>query len=278
MRRIPFRLRLLVPVMGVTERTGHLIEGPSGWGELSPLPSWSPEEVAAAERAAAEAASEPFPAGRARVEVNAMVPRVAPAVAAEMARASGCRTIKVKVGDADSQARVRAVREAVGEKVKIRLDANGSWDADTASVALATLEPLGIELIEDPVSGLGEMARLRRGCPIPIAVEMPVRTVADARTVKEAADLLVVKPQRIGGIRAALDAAADAGIPTIASSALETSVGLAAVAAVTAALPDHGFAHGAGTALLLDGDVTRLPLVPTSGFVEVRRVEPDALL
>lgn len=278
MRRIPFRVAMRTPVLGVTERTGVLIEGPAGWGECSPLPSWSPDEVAAAQRAAEEAALLPFPAGRARVEVNAMIPRVRPSEAAALARASGCRTIKVKVGDPDSQARVRAVREAVGDDVKIRLDANGAWDADTAGLALSTLAPLGIELIEDPCADLQDMARLRRGSPILIAAEMTVRTVADARAIAQAADVFVVKPQRIGGFTAALDAAAACGLPTIASSALETSVGLAMVVAVAAALPDHGFAHGVGTASLLDGDVTTDPLLPRDGVIEPRRVVPDGLL
>lgn len=277
MRRIPFTVPMRVPVLGVTERTGYLIEGDAGWGEFSPLPSWSPEEISAAEHSAREAANEAFPVGRARIAVNAMIPRVAPDAAAEMARSSGCRTIKIKVGDAQSQARVHAVRDAVGPDVKIRLDANGSWDAETAGLALATLASLEIEMIEDPCADLVDMARLRRGSPILIAAEMRVRTVDDARLLRDAVDIFVVKPQRIGGVRAALDAADACGLPTIASSALETSVGLAMVAAVAAALPDHGFAHGVGTATLLAADVTTEPLVPVDGWIEARRVVPDAL-
>lgn len=275
MRRIDFRVALRVPVLGVTERTGYLVEGPAGWGECSPLPSWSPAECAAAAAAAEESANEPFPVGRAHIEVNAMIPRVTPALAATLARASGCRTIKIKVGDADSQARVRAVRDAVGPDVRIRLDANGAWDHVTASLVLSTLAELDIEMIEDPVASLEDMALLRRGSPILIAAEMCVRVPADARALREAADVFVVKPQRIGGVRAALAAAEEAGIPTIASSALETSVGLSMVAAVAAALPDHGFAHGVGTALLLADDVTGWPLVPIDGTLTVRRVAPD---
>ncbi|MCA1830063.1 MAG: O-succinylbenzoate synthase, partial [Actinobacteria bacterium] len=62
MRRVPFRIPLRVPVGDVVERSGDLIEGPAGWGEYSPLPSWSQGERDAAERSALEAASEPFPA------------------------------------------------------------------------------------------------------------------------------------------------------------------------------------------------------------------------
>ena len=277
LRVVPFKTRLRVSVGDVIQREGILIEGPAGWGECSPLPSWSEEERAAAKRAAIEAATEPFPEGvRARVEVNTMVPRVSPEQAARMAVESGCDTIKIKVGDAASVERVHAVRDAL-PKAKIRLDANGSWDPDSAGIFLAQVRGLDIELIEDPVSTMEEMARFRRGSAVLIAAESCVRTVEDAKMLRklEAADVIVIKPQRIGGARAALDAAEEAGIPAIASSALETSVGLAMVVAVAAALPDAPFAHGVGTAGLLERDVTSRPLVPEHGVLEPRRVVPD---
>jgi o-succinylbenzoate synthase len=273
-RRVPFHVRLRVPVGEVAERRGWLIEGPAGWGECSPLPSWSPAEHRAAERSALEAAREDFPRPvRSRVEVNALVPRVPPPVGARMAVASGCRTIKVKVGDADAVERVRAIREALGPAGRIRLDANGAWDLDEAGRELARLAPFDVELVEDPVPGLEDMAMLRRTSPIPVAAEMSVRTPKDARRLRRlsAADALVIKPQRIGGVRTALAAAEEAGVPCIPSSALETSVGLASVLAVAAALPELPFAAGAGTGLLLETDVAVDPLVPVDGWLEPRR-------
>ena len=280
LRRVPFRARLRVPVGDVREREGLLFEGPAGWGEFSPLPSWSSDERSAAERAAIEAAIEPFPAPlRARIDVNTMIPRVSPEQAARMAVESGCDTVKIKVGDAASVERVHAVRDAL-PRVHIRLDANGAWDPDTAGIFLAQVRGLDIELIEDPVATMEEMARFRRGSAVLIAAESCVRTVEDARVLRklEAADVIVIKPQRIGGARAALAAAEEAGIPAIASSALETSVGLAMVVAVAAALPDAPFAHGVGTAGLLEQDVTTSPLIPIGGVIEPRRVIPDALV
>ncbi len=126
-RQIPFTVALREPVLGVTSRAGWLIEGDAGWAEWSPLPSWSREENAAAYRGAIEAADQPFPEPViGAVEVNTMIPRVAPRLAARMAVLSGCATAKVKVGDPDGEARVRAVREAVGPRARIRVDANGS--------------------------------------------------------------------------------------------------------------------------------------------------------
>lgn len=281
MRRIPFRVRLRVPVLDVIERSGWLTEGAAGWGECSPLPSWSDAERAAAERAAEEAASLPFPEPRVkRVAVNAMVPRVEPDVAARLAVDSGCSTIKVKVGDAAGVDRVAAVRAACGASVRIRLDANGAWDLDTALRELKRLAMYDLELVEDPVRSLEDLTMLRRRSPCPVAAETSIRTVADATRLRElgAADAIVLKPQRIGGVRAALAAAEAAGVPAIASSALETSVGLAAVVALAAALGAGPFAHGCGTALLLEDDVTTDPLLPENGHLTPRRTQPDRAL
>jgi O-succinylbenzoate synthase len=281
-RRIPFAVRLRMPVEGVAVRSGWLIEGPAGWGECSPLPSWSAAERAAAERSALEAASWPFPAAvRDVVAVNALIPRVCPTDAAALTLASGCRTVKVKVGDEDGVARASAVRDALGPSGRLRLDANGRWpDPDTALAALRTFAGLDVELVEDPVASLEDLRVVRRGSPCPVAAEMSVRTIEDARRLRalEAADAVVIKPQRIGGVRASLDAAEAAGVPAIASCALETSVGLAAVLAVAAALSDAPFAHGIGTALLLLNDVTGDPLIPHQGTLRPRRVVPDVAL
>jgi O-succinylbenzoate synthase len=277
MRRVPFAVRLRVPVMGVTERHGWLVEGPAGWGEVSPLPSWSEAEAAAAIRSAAEAASQPFARMGAEVAVNAMVPRLAPDEAAALALASGCRTIKVKVGDAAGVDRVAAVRAAVGPAVRLRVDANGAWPVERALTEIGRLAGYDVELVEDPVAALTDLAAVRRRSPVPVAAERAISTVADAAEVRrlDAADAVVLKPQRLGGIAATLDAAQAAGVPAIASSALETSVGLATVLAAAAALPAGPFAHGVGTGLLLVEDVASLPLSPVAGLLTVRRVEPD---
>lgn len=275
LRHLAFVVALRVPVGEVAERRGWLVVGPDGVGEWSPLPTWSAAERAAAAAAALEAATggDP-PLRRAVVEVNAMVPRVAPAQAFELARDSGCRTIKVKVGDPDGAARVAAVREALGRRGRIRLDANGAWDVDEALRQLSRLRSYDVELVEDPVAEVRDLAAVRRRSPVPVAAESCVRTVADAARVRHlaAADAVVLKPQRLGGVRAALAAAEAAGVPAIASSALETSVGLRAVVVLAAALAEAPFAHGAGTALLLAEDVVDDPLIPVNGRLGVRPV------
>ena len=270
MRRLSFSVALRHPVLGVTIRSGSLLEGPAGWGECSPLASWNDSEREAAERSALEAATLPFPAvERDRVLVNAMVPRLAPDAAAALALSSGCATIKVKVGDEQSLDRVAAVRSACGPTVKSVLTQMVRGTARRPCSCSVELSAYDIELVEDPVTSLEELAVLRRRIATPVAAESSIRRTADARRLREldAADAIVIKPQRIGGVREALRAADAAGVPAIASSALETSVGLAAVVALAASLPDSPYAHGADTALLLESDVVAHPLIPVDGWL-----------
>lgn len=303
MRTLEFETPLVVPVSGVTKRRAVLVEGPIGWGEYSPLASWGPRELGNARRAAIEAAcgipdvgdakrlaasrslgaEPPRPAPSAGVEVNVMVPelplRGAVDLATRLVSATGSRVVKVKVGDRLGMDRIRAVRDALPDVV-LRADAGGLWDQETASQSLKRLASLGVELAEDPVTDLEELAQLRRKSPVPVAAEKSVTSLEDAQLLRrlDAADAVVLKPQRLGGVARALEVAEAAGVAAIASSALETSVGLVAVLALACLLPPSPFAHGVGTAALLAEDVTTSPLVPRGGKLEYRIVVPDRLL
>jgi O-succinylbenzoate synthase len=124
---------------------------------------------------------------------------------------------------------------------------------------------------------LEDLARLRRLVDIPLAADEAVRHRDDALRLArlDAADALVVKVQPLGGVRAALAVIEAAGIPAIVTSMIETSVGLAAGAALAAALPELPFACGLATASLLAADVTTDPLVPERGMLRVRPVTAD---
>ncbi len=271
------RVPLTVPFQGVTVREATLLEGPAGWGEVSPFPGF-PTDPALAWQAAREAATTAWPAPlRAGVEVAEVLPAVEPGRAAELASRVRAGTVKVKVGSGDDLGRVRAVRQALGPRVRIRVDANGAWDLPTAVERVRALAALDVELVEQPVAGLEDLARLRRLVPLPLAADEAVRSLDDARRLRRlgAADALVVKVQAAGGVRAALALAEAAGVPAIPSSLVETSVGLAAGLAFAACLPATPFASGLGTGALLAGDVVREPLVPVDGWLALRRPLPD---
>jgi O-succinylbenzoate synthase len=217
------------------------------------------------------------------------VPAVdAAAVAGVLARFDGCRTAKVKVAEAgqrlaDDVARVRAVREAMGPEGRIRVDANGGWNLDEAEHAIHALAEFDLEYVEQPCASVDELAELHRRVKylgIPIAADESVRKAADPLAVARAgaADILVVKAQPLGGVRRALEIVADAGLPAVVSSALDTSVGLAMGAALAAALPELEYDCGLGTAALLAADVVSPALTPRDGSLSVARVTPDAAL
>ncbi|MFC3823007.1 o-succinylbenzoate synthase [Planomonospora venezuelensis] len=264
---------------GQTVREGVLIQGPAGWGEFSPFPEYGPAECARWRACAEEAAFTGWPAPlRDRIPVNAIVPAVGPEQAHAMVLRAGCGTVKVKVAEkgqpfAEDLARVGAVRDALGPGGRVRVDANGAWDVATAVARIAELDRFGLEYVEQPCATLEELAAVRRRVGVPIAADESIRRAEDPLRVRaaEAADIAVVKVQPLGGVAAALRVVEACGLPAVVSSAVETSVGLAAGVALAAALPELPYACGLGTLSLLEGDVVADPLVPAGGMLEVRR-------
>ena len=279
----PFRVPLRLRFRRVTERSGVLLRGGAGWGEFSPFPEYGAEYASRWLAAAREAATEPWPAPvRGSIPVNTTVPAVDPVTAARLVRDSGCRTAKVKVAEpgqdlAADVERVAAVRDALGPDGAVRVDANGAWDVATATMAIARLARHDLEYVEQPCATLEELRDLRRRIEVPVAADESIRTAEDpARVVAAgAADVLVLKVQPLGGVRRALEVAEAGRLPVVVSSAVETSIGLAAGLAFAAALPDLPHACGLGTQPLLAVDVVEDPLVPVDGEIAVRRPVPD---
>ncbi len=285
---IPLRMRF----RGITHRQAVLVRGAAGWGEFSPFLDYHGDELRPWWRAAREAADRGFPEPlRERIPVNVTVPVVTPAQAHDLVAASGCTTAKVKVADprsvvADDLARLEAVRDALGPAGRMRVDANGAWSLDEAFDVLRQMARFELEYAEQPCPTAEELADLRRrlaraGVDVPIAADESIRRSGDPERVVRlgAADVVVLKVQPLGGVRACLRLAETLGLPVVVSSALETSVGLSAGVALAAALPELPYACGLNTGVLLEGDVTEEPLQAEDGFVPVRPVEvSEALL
>jgi o-succinylbenzoate synthase len=276
---IPMRTRF----RGITVREGALIEGPAGWAEFSPFAEYGPRECARWLACALEAAWDGWPAPRRdQVPVNVTVPAVGPEQAHRIVAASGCRTAKVKVAERGQPAsadieRVAAVRDALGPGGRIRVDANGGWDVDTAARMLGQLSRSGLEYAEQPCPTLDELAALRKRVDVPVAADESIRRAEDPLAVRAAgaADIVVLKAQPLGGVRGALRIADACGLPVVVSSAVESSVGLAAGVALAAALPELPYACGLATMSLLTGDVTGQPLAEQDGVLPVRRPAAD---
>jgi O-succinylbenzoate synthase len=276
---------------GIDVRDGVLLRGPAGWGELSPFWDYDDAESATWLRAAHEAAFTGWPEPvRSSVPVNVTVPAVGPERAREIVLASGgCRTAKVKVAQRGTDGtlepvsaeveRLAAVREALGPDGAIRIDANAAWTPDEALTHLAEIDRAagGLEYVEQPCATVEELALVRRKQDVPVAADESIRRASDPLRVvrEEAADIVVLKVQPLGGVRACLDLAEQVGLPVVVSSALESSIGLAAGVALAAALPELPYACGLATSQLLVHDVVAEPLLPVDGALPVRRPEPS---
>lgn len=160
--------------------------------------------------------------------------------------AEGFGTLKMKVGtgglgDVD---RVRAVREAVGADVVLRLDANQGWDVPTALQILDALADadLGVELVEQPVGrrDYPGMARIAQASPLPILADESMFDLDDLGRIVEAGGigLVNVKLAKCGGLAPGLElvrAAQSRGLGVLVGSMMESFVGIAAGAALVRA-------------------------------------------
>lgn len=279
------RLGMNVKFRGVTERELVLFEGPQGWAEFAPFVEYDDDESASWLRGALEWGwqSDVTPV-RTHIPVNATMPAVpADRVQSVLERFGdmGERpTVKVKVAEpgqtlTEDVARVRRVRELL-PLAHNRVDANGGWTEDEAVDALSVLADFGLEYAEQPVATVEGLARVRealdaRGVPLPIAADESVRKAEDPLRVARlgAADLLVIKAMPLGGVARALGVVKASGLPCVVSSALDSSVGIAAGVALAAALPELPYACGLGTVALFAEDVADPSLVPQGGMITV---------
>ena len=190
--------------------------------------------------------------------------------------AKGYRCIKVKVGlhAEEDVERVRAVREAVGKGIQIRVDANQGYDRISAMKACEAMEPLGLQWIEQPLPDwdLEGLAMLVQAISTPIAVDESIYTVHDVYRVvmARAADVINIKVSKCGGITSSLriaNAAASMGIPCFLGGCIETGVGTAAALHFGASSPNlFPSVELVGSSMFTD-DIVEDPFVASRGVI-----------
>ncbi|MDY5784601.1 o-succinylbenzoate synthase [Corynebacterium sp.] len=270
-------LPMAVTFRGITTREALLIHGPAGWGEFSPFVEYGTEESATWLAAGIEAAFVGLPEVHGWVDVNGTVPAVPAAQVAEvLERYPGVGTFKIKVAEKgqtldDDIARVTAVRHARPDAT-LRVDANRGW---TVEQAVAAANALGeLEYIEQPCATVEELAQVRRRTTTPIAADESIRRAADPYRVVEAdaADVGVVKPAPLGGVRALVAMGEKLGLSLTVASALDTAVGIDA--GLVAAKLTGSRAAGLATQRLFIEDVAT-PRELREGCLEITRTIPD---
>ncbi len=182
-------------------------------------------------------------AGR-EIEVNATVAaidRAGAATEAAAARSAGFRCLKAKVAVGDDAGRLAAIRAAAGPDMEIRLDANGAWSVEEALASLRVLEPVGIELCEEPVAGLDAIARVSSETLVPVAIDETAAAPGAFET--RACDAVCLKIARCGGISGVIEAARRArgvGYEIYLASTHDGPLGIAAALHAAAAIePDR---------------------------------------
>ena len=256
---------------GVTVREVALFKGEYGWAEVSPFLEYDDQESSQWLASAVEAATKPRPPQlRGSIPVNGTIPATNDKkVIDELVESySGVTTYKVKVGDNLSEDIARLARiRSLGRKVNIRIDVNGLWSVDQALTNLyAFYENVGpFEYVEQPCATLDELRELKRKIRIPlkIAVDEVIRKAPDpfAVDLADAADIVMLKVQPLGGITRSLAIAEHHKLPAVVSSALESAVGIHYGLELAAALPNLSFDCGLATGSLVARDVAELPIV-----------------
>jgi muconate cycloisomerase len=226
---VPLSLRgglTIETVVGELEALGTAGLGPEAEAALSP-PARCALSTALLDHAEKREGSD---AWHAPVRCNATLVAGAPEeVAAEAERwaADGFGTFKLKVGTGDDVAQVEAVRKALGDEARIRLDANAAWSLEEATEILTAVEPLGIELAEQPVETIAEASELARRTRIWLAGDESIVTVEDAEAAIRADSFSVtgVKLSKVGGFEPGREVAGR--MRSYVASALDGPVGIA---------------------------------------------------
>jgi L-alanine-DL-glutamate epimerase-like enolase superfamily enzyme len=187
----------------------------------------------------------------------------APAVVADRARrAAGFPALKIKVGGPSDMETLEAVRGVFAGP--IRVDANTGWTPEGALALLPELERLGVELIEQPFPArrLDQLRALQERSPLPIVADESAVTIEDLDALVGVVAGVNVKLAKCGGLgpaRRMLERARALGFRTFLGCMEETSIGIAASAAVS---PLAEWVDLDGCLLLADDPVTGLEIGP----------------
>ena len=267
---------------GVNVREVALMQGPQGWGEFSPFLEYDDNECRPWLASAIEAATVARPARyRDAIAINGIIPELKDKKEIEslMRTFSGAKTFKVKVGKNLTEDVIRVARVfSNAPKAAIRIDVNGLWSVEEALTHLyAYYEEIGpFQYVEQPCATIEELRELKRKIKIPlrIAADEVIRKAPDpfAVDLTDAADVVMLKVQPLGGIQRCLDIANHHGLPVVVSSALESAIGIEYGLDLAASISDLTFDCGLATGSLLGSDVAAHEI--SDGKITLSQISP----
>ena len=241
---------------------------------------------------------EPF----ADIQVNGLIDSINPAEAQEIATTllqTGYKTLKIKVGSSilEDIQRIRAVRKAIGKDIKIRIDANGSWNLRQAFTIMKLIERYNIEYCEEalPFKESKDSTFLRilhATTKIPLAVDESCRNEDTLNKIIEsnAVKIIIIKPSTTG-LKESLRIIKNAhksGLRTVVTTTYDSGVGTTLAAHLAAATGEES-AHGLATLDLLSDDLIEnspqiknghilIPRMPGIGIkIDVQKLEKYAI-
>lgn len=206
-----------------------------------------------------------------------------PREAAEIARLyveMGFSTLKTKAGrdPAEDLAMVKAIRDAVGDRLKLRIDPNTGYSPAQCLSLAKDLEPYNLEYFEQPMPEdlLAESARIRTQTTTPLALNESVTTFERVRQILDlkAAQFLLPDTYQSGGIwpvKLIADLAAEAGVVCIVHCAHDLGLKTAAMLHLAASTPNFPLANDCTYYGLVE-DITANPFVIERGHIRT----PDA--
>ena len=194
--------------------------------------------------------------------------------------------LKVGIDETNDLEVVRVIRETIGPKKRLRVDANEAWSPATAVRMMRRLEAFDLEFVEQPLlaSDLDGLVDLRKRTNVPIGLDQSAWTLAEVFEVvkKGAADVLVIDPGKAGGLWACKKVAGIAeavGIPLCTHAGNTFGIGLAAIVQLSVSTPNMLYANQTYYPRLQD-DILKKPFKFEKGCLPLLEspglgVEPD---
>ena len=283
-----FRVELTDAMRGNEFREGVLIRGDFGWSEFAPFPHHTIEHSARWLQAALEMAWSKLPEPiEKHIKVNAISTSPDPKKAIDILKATGCKTLKVKLNGINLDNDIEFLEEIISAYPDIifRIDFNGSLKLEDAVSYFNRLSEFKIEYIEQPCKNIDEIKELKSLTNIKVAIDETLRLASDAtnpepiKTITDVADFVVIKPIPVGGIKrfqSIAEQVITSGKKVVVSGSMDTSIGLYETLLAQSLLGENSqLVAGAGTGSILSTDVVTQTLRAHNGVIEIKRLEVD---